>query len=127
MSNPPKKKGTAAESALVGWLRDHGHPGARRNAPAGNRDEGDIGGVVVTAPVGAFGTDEIIDELVVEVKSYADVARAINDGLAELDVEMANAGAAHGVLVVKRRGKSDPGEWLAVRRVRNDPELGVGA
>jgi hypothetical protein len=26
--------------------------------------------------------------------------------------------------VLKRRGTTDPGEWLAVRKVRNDPEIG---
>ena len=61
---------------------------------------------------------------VIEVKNHANLATAINDGLAELDAEMVNAGTSHGVLVVKRRGKGDPGEWLAVRKVRNDPEIG---
>jgi hypothetical protein len=53
-----------------------------------------------------------------------DVARAINEGIAELDVEKANAGTSHGVLVLKRRGISDPGNWIAVRRVCDDPEIG---
>jgi hypothetical protein len=63
-------------------------------------------------------------DVVVEVKNMADVARAINEGLAELDAEKANAGTSHGVLVVKRRGKGDPGEWLAIRKVCDDPEIG---
>ena len=114
MTNPPKKRGTAAETALVRWLLDHGHPHARRNPPAGNRDIGDIGGITTT-----HGTP-----VVVEVKAYKDLARGINEGLAELEAEKANAGTDHGVLVVKRRGKGDPGEWIAVRMVRDDPELG---
>lgn len=123
MSNPSKRKGTAAETALLAWLLGRGAR-ARRNPPAGIKDVGDLG---VEIPYFLPDGSRASAELVVEVKNCRDVATAINLGLAELDVEMANAGAAHGVLVVKRRGKSDPGEWLAVRRVRNDPELGVGA
>jgi hypothetical protein len=54
----------------------------------------------------------------------ADVARAINEGITELEMEKFNAGTAHGVLVLKRRGISDPGNWIAVRRVCDDPEIG---
>jgi hypothetical protein len=60
----------------------------------------------------------------VEVKSMADVARAINEGITELEMEKANAGTSHGVLVLKRRGITDPGEWLAIRKVCDDPEIG---
>jgi hypothetical protein len=123
MVNPPRKKGTAAESALVAWLRGHGHPDARRNAPNGSRDVGDIGGIetpCTTSP--CFIAHDVV---VVEVKSVRDLARGINEGLAELEVEKYNAGTGHGVLVVKRVGKGDPGEWLAIRRVADDPELGA--
>jgi len=66
-------------------------------------------------------------EVVIEVKNHANLAAAISQGITELDAEMDNAGADHGVLVVKRRGKGDPGEWLAIRKVRNDPEIGGAA
>jgi hypothetical protein len=133
MSNPSKRRGTDAEVKLLAWLKDHGHPEAVRNPPAGTKDVGDL-----TCLVGhdrgdglcwcdACGKDHVSPgylPIVVEVKNHANVAAAINQGLAELDVEMVNAGASHGVLVVKRRGKGDPGQWLAIRRVENDPELG---
>lgn len=112
MANPSKQKGTAAETALLRWLQAECRL-AWRNPPAGNKDVGDI---------------TVRDEhesVVVEVKAVADLARAINEGIAELDAEMANAGTSHGVLVVKRRGKGDPGDWLAIRKVRNDPEIGA--
>ena len=112
MANPSKRKGTDAEVKLLAWLHQNGHPEAVRNPPAGTKDVGDL----------RCWDDE--RPIVIEVKSYADVARAINDGLAELDAEMVHAGTDHGVVVVKRRGKGDPGEWLAVRKVRNDPEIG---
>lgn len=123
MTNPPKKRGTAAESAVVAWLRANGHEGARRNAPAGAKDCGDIFGV--ESPCTARGPDPH-DPVVIEVKAYKNLARGINEGLAELEAEKRNAGTVHGVLVVKRPGKGDPGEWLAVRRVCDDPVLGRG-
>jgi Holliday junction resolvase len=112
MANPSKQKGTAAETALLRWLREAGHL-AWRNPPAGNKDVGDLG---VTTSDGGL--------TVVEVKNMADLARAINEGIAELDAEKANAGTDHGVLVCKRRGVGDPGRWLAIREVRHDPEIG---
>jgi Holliday junction resolvase len=113
MANPSKQKGTAAETALLRWLLDNG-TAAVRNPPGGNKDVGDL----VTSRWWPGGP------CVIEVKNMTDVARAINEGIAELEVEKANAGTRHGVLVVKRRGKGDPGEWLAIRRVCDDPELG---
>ena len=114
MVNKAKALGTAAETALLRWLHQNGHKDAVRNPPAGTKDVGDI-------TVGGW---DRYDPIVVEVKNHANLATAINDGLAELDVEMVNAGTSHGVLVVKRRGKGDPGQWLAIRRVKNDPEIG---
>jgi hypothetical protein len=67
---------------------------------------------------------DMLPPVVVEVKSMADVARAINEGITELEMEKANAGTSHGVLVLKRRGITDPGEWLAIRKVCDDPEIG---
>jgi Holliday junction resolvase len=113
MANPSKQKGTAAETALLRWLLGHGRE-ARRNPPSGNKDVGDL---VAYSYDGDTPT-------IIEVKNMADVARAINEGIAELEAEKTNAGTGHGVLVVKRRGKGDPGEWLAIRKVKDDPEIG---
>jgi hypothetical protein len=117
--NRSKAKGTAAETALLRWLQGVGHT-ARRHPPAGTKDVGDIA-VVKSVYVGNLGGSY---EVTVEVKNMADVARAINEGIAELDAEKNNAGTGHGVLVCKRRGKGDPGEWLAIRKVCDDPEIG---
>ena len=128
MSNPSKRRGTDAEVKLLAWLHGNGHGEAVRNPPAGTKDVGDLTCKVLTNPGdGVYDPEDDttwIRPLVIEVKNHANLATAINDGLAELDAEMANAGTSHGVLVVKRRGKGDPGEWLAVRKVRNDPEIG---
>jgi len=115
MANPSKRKGTDAEIKLLAWLKENGHPEAVRNPPMGAKDVGDLR---------MYNAEEGTYNYVIEVKNWADQTAAINQGLAELDAEMVNAGTAHGVLVVKRRGKGDPGDWIAVRLVRNDPEIG---
>ena len=40
-----KRKGTAWESQVVTYLRDHGQPYAERRALAGSSDKGDVAGV----------------------------------------------------------------------------------
>lgn len=127
MANPSKARGTAAETALLRWLHDNGHAEAVRNPPAGVKDVGDLRcetWVYDPDDDSGAGAEHPVP-VVIEVKAYKDLAAGINRGLAELEVEMDNAGATHGVLVVKRRGKGDPGDWLACRLVRNDPELGA--
>lgn len=42
VSNPSKQKGTKAETAVVRWLQDNGFPDARRLAPSGATDKGDV-------------------------------------------------------------------------------------
>jgi hypothetical protein len=129
MSHPNKRRGTAAEVALRDWLVSHGHPETVRNPPAGSKDVGDLTcdtfefGDDLCPDCGFFGPEDV--DCVIEVKSFKDVAAALRQGVAELETEMGNAGTDHGVLVVKRRGVSDPGEWFAVRKVRNDPEIGA--
>lgn len=110
MSNPSKARGTAAETALLRWCGENGKD-ARRNPPAGRYDVGDL-----TVFLEDF-------DVCVEVKSWKDQAAAMRAGIAELDAEMHNAGTTHGVLVLKRKGTTDPGEWYAIRKVKNDPEL----
>jgi Holliday junction resolvase len=113
VSNPSKQRGTAAETALLRWLHDAGHR-AIRNPPAGNNDVGDL-----TLYLGPH------INVTIEVKNRRDLAAAIRDGLHALEVEKQNAGTPNGVLVLKRRGVGDPGRWLAIRLVQDDPEIGV--
>lgn len=124
MANPSKQKGTSAETALRAWLWDNGHADAVRNPPGGAKDVGDLRCMV-------DGRDDWTraEPCVIEVKNVRNLAVAIREGLAELDAEMVNAGAAHGVLVVKPHGVglTRAGDWYAIRRVANDPEIGVVA
>lgn len=97
MSNPSKQRGTAFESALVRWLQANGHPYAERRTLAGSNDRGDIAG---------------IPGVVLEAKACKTFDLA--GWCRELEVEMGNAGADIGAVVVKRRGTTDPGQAYAI-------------
>lgn len=103
MVNRPRIKGTAAESALVAYLRLNGWPYAERRALSGTTDKGDVAG---TGP------------LVWECKA-AGTAPQIPAWLVETEVERINANAEYGILVVKTRGLGDRrvGQWLAIMRL----------
>jgi hypothetical protein len=92
-----KQKGTAAETAVVKYLREHGFPYAERRALTGTNDQGDITGC---GPV------------VFEVKNHK--ALDFAGWLKELAVEIDNANAETGCVVAKKRGTTNPGEWYAV-------------
>lgn len=91
-----RRKGTAAESAVVGWLRGHGEPGALRKPLAGHADEGDIANVA---------------DLTIQVKACKDMRLA--QWVDETKKQTANGKTRFGVVFHKRRGKGDPGEWYA--------------
>lgn len=80
-----RQKGTTFESALVNYLREHGHPFAERRAMAGTLDKGDLTGL---GP-----------RYVIEAKA----AKRIELGpwLKETETERVNAKADYGFLVVK--------------------------
>lgn len=94
-----KQKGTAAETAVVRYLNEHGFPTAERRALAGVNDKGDVTG---------------IPGLVIEIKAGARLE--IPAWLRETADEIANARADHGILVIKPKGKGEKsvGEWWAI-------------
>jgi hypothetical protein len=101
----PKDIGTAAETAVVRYLRTAGFPHAERRALAGTHDLGDI--------VGTPG-------VCWEVKG-GKAAKTASDGqvaawLGETERERRNAGADVGVLVMARSGigPANAGRWWAV-------------
>lgn len=97
MANRSKQKGTAAETAVVNWLREHGHPYAERRTLSGSQDRGDISG---------------IPGLCVEVKNCARWEAA--QWVTEATIEAANAGVPVGVVVAKKKGTTNPGDWYVV-------------
>jgi hypothetical protein len=90
-----KAKGTAAETDVIGYLRDHGFPNAERRALNGNADRGDVAGV---------------PGVVIEVKNAARVELA--QWLDEALREGRNANAQVSAVWFKRRGKGSPGQWF---------------
>ncbi|MGB8019622.1 MAG: hypothetical protein WCF04_00175 [Candidatus Nanopelagicales bacterium] len=107
MVNPPRSKGTAAETAVVCHLRAAGIRADRRPL-TGSRDTGDIW---------AAGGRIVIE---VKTRTTHPVPRQIRDWLAQLDTETVNAQAAGApvdvsALVVKRPGSgpNHAADWYA--------------
>jgi hypothetical protein len=81
-----KRKGTQFESAVVGYLKEHGFPYAERRALRGTRDAGDVAGVV---------------GWVLEVKNCRQLD--LGPWLTEAHAEAANDGVSRFAVVHKRR------------------------
>lgn len=94
MANPSKDRGTAFESAVVDYLRQHGFPYARRMAQAGAQDIGDVS--LGDAPPGGPVTMECKNCKAISLAAFTD----------EAVTESSNAGTPLGVAVIKRRGKN---------------------
>lgn len=101
-----KAKGTAAETAVVNFLRRSGWPHCERRALSGALDKGDIAG---------------IPGVVIEVKNQAklDLAGFVD----EAETERANDGADVAAAWIKRRGKGDPADWYVAMTGRQFLEL----
>lgn len=91
-----KQKGTAAETAVVNWLKEQGRKHVERRSLSGTNDRGDIAG---------------IPSVVIEVKNHARMELA--QWISELETEMKNDKAETGVVIHKKRGTTDVGEWYA--------------
>lgn len=90
-----KKKGTAAETAVVTYLRAAGFIQAERRTLNGSHDRGDIAG---------------LPGVVIEVKNCA--RQELGSWVAEAEVERDNDHASLGVVWHKRRGKGHPADWF---------------
>lgn len=97
-----KAKGYAGERAVVEWLRSMGYRFAERRRAGATKDTGDIVGV--------------IPGLVIEVKNH--VRMVLSEWMDQLDQEMDNLQALSGVVIHKRKGKTDVGDWYATMPVR---------
>jgi Holliday junction resolvase len=93
--NKSKRKGTAAETAVVGYLRENGFPHAERRALNGSTDRGDVAGV---------------PGVVIEIKNCARMELA--GWVDEARLEAANAGVGVFAVAHKRRGKGNPADWF---------------
>lgn len=95
-----KQKGTAAETAVVNWLKEHGRKNVERRTLAGVLDRGDIAG---------------LNNVVIEVKNHAKME--LSGWLAELAKEVKNDKAETGVVIHKKKGTTNVGEWYATMTV----------
>lgn len=107
--NRPKNIGTAAETAVVRWCRDHGFTSAERLALSGALDQGDVRltrGVHLEVKGGKAAEGASIEQ--------------IRAWMREADAEGRNA-EAHCFLVRKRRGygKTRVGQWHAHMRLKH--------
>lgn len=94
MAHPSKSKGDRAEREVAHQLTELLGIPIRRKLGAGRADdEGDFDGLA---------------DWVLEAKSYANVADAVREGLADVTREQANAGTTFGAALIRRRG----GEWF---------------
>ncbi|MFD5504629.1 hypothetical protein ACFWJS_33800 [Streptomyces sp. NPDC127061] len=105
MSNPSKAKGTAWESDIVGYLRDHHNDRTHRNVQMGRLDIGDIDGYYLHA-----------------LEAKAEKTITLSDYIAQANREAVNAGQPYGCAVVKRRMKG-VADGYVVRDVRTDVRL----
>lgn len=91
MVNRSKQKGTSTETLVVNYLRENGWPYVERRALSGSLDKGDVAGM---------------PGLCVEIK-YGQNTLKIGPWLTETGIERLNAGADHGILVVKPFGMGE--------------------
>lgn len=96
MTTPSKRKGSQAEREVVQHLVQHGWKYAERRLAGDKNDKGDIAGV---------------NGVCFEVKNRAKMDLA--EWVEEMIVETVNAKADTGVVVHKRKGKTDVGMWYA--------------
>jgi hypothetical protein len=109
-----RNRGANVERKVAGWLRtDGGFPGAERAVRNGFRTVARVG----LDPMDILGTPG----LVWSVKD--DKSERIEAWMLELDVKRLELAADIGVLVQRRRGKSDVGRWWA--HVRFEHYIGV--
>ena len=108
MTAAHRRRGAETERMIVRWAREHGYPGAERTVRTGYRtvertlaDEGDI----ALCP-GLIGQSKAL-------RPANAAERAVPGWLAETEAQRTAAGAAVGLLIVRRDGTADVGEWWA--------------
>jgi hypothetical protein len=97
LTSPQKRKGSAAELAVAKWLRKLGWIHAERSRAGWTDDRGDIDGMPGVCI-------EVKAEKKIDIPGY----------LRELEVEIENAKAWTGTVIIKRRGSTNVEDWYAV-------------
>lgn len=114
MVNRPKILGTAAETAVVQYLIENGHPYAERRSLKGIHDKGDVTG---------------IPGICIEIKVAGRQGLKLGPWLRETETERVNANAVYGLLVAKPTGLGNKrtGKWLAAMYHHQWVELSVAS
>lgn len=99
MSSKAKAKGSKAERDVVAYLKKW-FPYVDRRLAGATLDKGDISG---------------IPGVTIEIKNHARLD--LSGWLAELQTEMNNDKAETGVVIHKRKGKGNVGDWYATMPV----------
>ena len=95
VSNSAKAKGSNAERAVVAWLKQW-FPYVDRRLAGATLDKGDVSG---------------IPGVTIEIKNQATMK--LSEWVKELETEMSNDGAWTGVVIHKKKGTTDVGQWYA--------------
>jgi hypothetical protein len=106
VAHPNKRKGNRAELLVAKWLRKYGWVNAERSRAGWIDDRGDIDGLPGVCI-------EVKNEKKIDIPGY----------LKELEVEMSNARAWTGAVIIKRRGTEDVDDWYAVMPAKVWAEL----
>jgi hypothetical protein len=106
VTSPQKRKGSAAELAVAKWLRKLGWVHAERSRAGWQDDRGDIDGMPGVCI-------EVKAEKKIDIPGY----------LRELEVEIENAKAWTGTVIIKRRGSMNVNDWYAVMPAKIWAEL----
>jgi hypothetical protein len=106
VTSPQKRKGSAAELAVAKWLRKLGWVHAERSRAGWQDDRGDIDGMPGVCI-------EVKAEKKIDIPGY----------LRELEVEIENAKAWTGTVIIKRRGSMNVDDWYAVMPAKIWAEL----
>jgi hypothetical protein len=106
VTSPQKRKGSAAELAVAKWLRKLGWIHAERSRAGWQNDRGDIDGMPGVCI-------EVKAEKKIDIPGY----------LRELEIEIENAKAWTGTVIIKRRGSMNVDDWYAVMPAKIWAEL----
>lgn len=122
-----KQKGTAAETAVARWLQTHGFLYAERRTMTGNRDRGDISGipgvVIEVKNCRRDGLPAWVDEANLEA-AHVDADQSRRGGIPDFgEPSPAGRSKTTGVVVHKRVGTTNPGEWFVTMTLDTFAEL----
>lgn len=102
-----KAAGSRFERLVADYLRDHVSEFIDRRVKTGAKDKGDIAGLRSHG-----------NRVVVEAKDYGG-RFLLGPWLTEVDIERGNDDAAVGVVVIKRRATTDPGDQVVAMTLRD--------